>query len=95
MTRFEAYCKRQRDKWGDKFIPPSDARFIRYFNSGERIRVRTCGLDLTGTVSASGGWAPVFLLMRTQRSIGSMWTLGEREEVLAVKLGRRYVEVSR
>lgn len=92
MTEFEAYCNRKRNQYGDRFRPPADTRFIRYFNSGERIRVRTCGMELTGTVSITTGWSPAFLLMRTRRSMGSPWTLGERDEVLAVKRGRRYVE---
>lgn len=95
MTRFEEYCNRQRRLYGERFRPPADARFRRYYESGERIKVRTCGMVLTGTVALTTGWKPSFLLMRTRRSAGSPWLMGERDEVLAVKRGKQYVEVGR
>lgn len=89
--RFSDYCQRKVRQLGDHFDPSGlDSRFIPFFESGERIKVETVGLTLTGTVSVTTGHRPSFLLMRTRRSIGSPWLLGSRDRILAVKRGRSY-----
>lgn len=95
MGRYADYLARGRARHGERFTPPPAAdRFARYMNSGQRIKVRmSYGEEVTGTVSASTGWGPVFLLMRTSRSMGSTHTLGDRDEVVAVKRGSRYEAV--
>lgn len=91
MTKYEAAIDRRQRIHGEKFSTGSlDPRFVQYYNTGERIRVATCGEVLTGTVGMTTGWAPAFLLMRTRRSIGSMWTLGPKDRILAVQRGRTY-----
>jgi len=88
---YEYYLSTKKREWGEKFDPSGlDPRFIRYFRTGQRIRVKTCGMILTGTVSATTGWKPAFLLMRRSNSLGSPWTLGPQDELIAVKQGRRY-----
>lgn len=99
MTKFEEYCERQRRRYGDKFTTAQmPEKFVRYYNSGERVKVRTTYgetevYERTGTISTSTGWAPIFLLMRRVTSLGSSDVLGERDEIVAVKRGRKYVEV--
>lgn len=97
-TKFEEYCARQRRQYGDRFNPAGLAEeFRRYYNSGERVRVRFgYGEELTGTIGVTTGWQPCFLLMRTSRSIGSSYTLSDRDQVIAAKRwGRTYVPILR
>jgi hypothetical protein len=97
MTKYEEYCARKRQQYGARFVPPPTPEFVRYFNTGERVRVRfgyaSEPEELTGTIGITTGWRPVFLLMRTTRSLGSPWTLSIRDHVVAVKRGHRYMEV--
>ena len=81
------------------------SQFARYYESGERIRVRTTYTngetwERTGTVGKTTGWLPVYLLMHRSNSMGSWDTLhggdfvgGTRDEVIAVKRGRNYIPV--
>lgn len=88
---FPAYCARKRAILGERFDPSDlDPRFVPYFESGERIKVETCGLIRYGTVSVTTGWRPTFLLMRSSRAMGSPWTLGPRDKILAIQRGRTY-----
>jgi len=83
---------RRTAEYGEKFDRSAlDPRFGHYFCTGERIKVRTCGEEITGTVGITTGWRPWFLLMRTKRSIGSSVTLGPKDEIVAVQKGRTYV----
>ena len=88
-TAYEEYCKRGRAKYGSKFNGSGLAeKFVSYYNSGERITVGFVGADgkgyevKTGTVSATNGWAPSFVLMATKRSTGSGWLISDRDLVL-------------
>jgi hypothetical protein len=95
MMEYEMYCGRQRAKFGKRFEETGLAKkFVRYFNSRERIKVDYYGEVMTGTVAATTGWIPCFLLMRTSRAIGSGVTLNAETKILAVKRGRAYVPVS-
>lgn len=91
---YDNYLTLLRQRHGDKFSDVSLARkFIPYFGTGTRIKVRMrTGEVITGTVSGSTGWQPVFLLMRRSTSIGSSDVLNERDEIIAVKRGRKYVD---
>lgn len=94
-TAFSRYCARKVAEWGDRF---DDAElypaFVPYFNSGERVRVRfSHGEERTGTIGATAGWRPAFLLVLTSRSLGSPFVLTAGDEVVAVKRGRKYVKV--
>jgi hypothetical protein len=91
MTKLNDYLNRKRAEYGDKFDSSGlDQRFAAFYGSGQRIKVDDCGQVLTGTVGVTTGWRPVFLLMRSTRSIGSSVTLGPATKVLAVKVGRAY-----
>lgn len=92
LSPFGEYCSRQITRFGARFNDRGlHAKFVPYYNSGERIRVRIGSTVLTGTVAATAGWAPEFMLMRTTRSRGSSWLLSGGDEVLAVKRGGKYV----
>jgi hypothetical protein len=103
MLSYRDFINRKRAEYGDKFDSSDlDARFIPFFESGQRIKVDIAGLSpenelfyghtiKTGTVGVTTGWKPCFLLMHSSRSIGSPWTLGSAEKLLAVKRGRIYV----
>jgi hypothetical protein len=94
MTRYDDYLTRKRREHGDRFDASAlDPRFVPYFNNGQRIKVETLGEELTGTVGVTTGWRPCFLLMRTTRSMGSPYTLGPSDTILAVRHGRTYFPV--
>lgn len=96
-AEFDAYLKRKQAAHGSKFDPSMlAAQFMPYYHTGERIKVRLDGMEreLTGTVGVTTGWKPVFLLMRTARSLGSPYTLSDRDRITAVKRGRKYVPLS-
>lgn len=93
---YHDFIERKQREYGERF---SDAglseQFVSYFQSGQRIKVRMShGEELTGTVGVTTGWVPSFLLMRRSNSHGSIWTLSDRDEIVAVKRGREYVPVS-
>ena len=61
-------------------------RFERYYESGQRIRVRLVdGRELTGTVGKTMGWMPSYMLMARSDSRGSSDMLTDKDIVLAVK----------
>lgn len=89
MNRFQEYCERKRQQYGDKFSPPTGGAFINAFNSGEnfRIKVRTVypsgeTRERWGFVGITTGWSPVFLLMRNRRCWGSSDTLDPQRDTI-------------
>ena len=86
MNNFTDLVNRRTAQYGDKFdVSDLDKRFIAYYQNGQRIKVETCGMIMTGTVGVTTGWKPAFLLMRTSRSIGSSWILGTESKLLSVQ----------
>lgn len=69
--------------------------FIRYFNSGERIRVAspTGEWTRTGTVGVTTGWRPAFLLMHRSSDSGSSDVLHSDTVVTHVQRHGKYVPV--
>jgi hypothetical protein len=93
MENYQEYLKRGKSQHGSRFDTSDlDPRFVPFFRTGQRIKVETCGTFLTGTVGVTTGWKPCFLLMRTKRSMGSPWTLGPADRLVAVQIGREYRE---
>ena len=77
------YVERKQREYGEKFDPSDlDPRFVPYFNSQQRIKVHTLGATVTGRIGVTTGWKPCFLLMRTSRSRGSEYTLGQNDTIL-------------
>ena len=100
MNRYQDLVARGRARHGEAFSEASmDPRFRRWYESGDRIKVRYTAadgsytLETTGTVGATTGWMPAFLLMHSTRSRGSSYIIGPRDEVIAVKRGRTYEPV--
>lgn len=85
--KFEDYlAQRRAARPAEKQLDTSDLdrRFVPFFESGERIKVRDPALGVvTGTVGISTGWRPVFLLIRTRRSLGGQ-PLGPSTEILEI-----------
>lgn len=98
LREFRTYCMLKSREHGEKW-DPSDLtpKFIPYFESGDRIRVRYRHGDYvmtrTGTVSVTTGWRPAFLLIRRVSDHGSSDVLSEQDEIIAVKRGRHYVDL--
>jgi hypothetical protein len=86
MNNFTDLVNRRTAQYGDKFdVSDLDKRFIAFYQNGQRIKVETCGMVMTGTVGVTTGWKPAFLLMRTSRSMGSSWILGTESKLLSVQ----------
>ena len=99
MRNFKEYVACKLNTYGRKFDTSDLAPdFIKYFESGERVKVEWTYNNykevLTGTIGVTTGWKPVFLLMRTKRSIGSPYIIYTKDcRVIAVKKSNKYVEV--
>ena len=86
MNNFTDLVNRRTAQYGDKFdVSDLDKRFIAFYQNGQRIKVETCGMVMTGTVGVTTGWKPAFLLMRTSRSMGSSWILSTESKLLSVQ----------
>ena len=90
------YVNRKQKEYPETFDPSNLAKKFRgYFESGARIKVKTSyGEEMTGTVGVTTGWRPVFLLMRTKRSMGSSITLSEKDEIVGIQFGKKYVALA-
>jgi hypothetical protein len=86
------YLKRKRYEHGLKFDSSDlDSRFEEFYHTGQRIKVEAYGETQFGTVGATTGWKPSFLLIHNSRCLGSSTLLGPDYKILAVKRGREYV----
>jgi hypothetical protein len=94
-NKFEDLIYRKGTEHGAKFsIEDLADKFIPYYNSGERIKVRVGSSIYHGTVGVTTGWKPCFLLMTRRTAIGSSICLDPCDEVLAVKRGNKYIPVA-
>lgn len=94
---YQQFLDRKRRQYGDKFDASDLApEFVAYFESGHRIKVDSVGLDanhndvyghtfISGTVSVTTGYKPVFLLITRSNAISSPWTLSSRDHIIAVQ----------
>ena len=83
MTPFDDFLNRKRQQHGDKFDPSLlAAKFVPYYNSGQRVVVRFGEEYKRGTIGVTTGWRPVFILLLTKRSRGSSWVLSKYEEII-------------
>ncbi len=86
MSRsFSEYIKRKKAEYGNKFDDSDLAKqFIPFYENQKRIKVDMYieGKVVSGTVGVTTGWKPVFLLMRTSRSIGSSYVLSKRDRIV-------------
>lgn len=90
---------RGRAQHGARFSEASlEPSFVRWYESGDRVRVRHTYpsgsiTEATGTIGATTGWRPAFLLMHSTRSRGSSYVIGPNDAVIAVRRGRHYEPV--
>ena len=96
IRNYAAYLAKKRTQYGEKFDDTDLApQFIPFYNSGIRIRVMMFDEEITGTIGITGGWKPCFLLMRTSRSLGSVYTLRKDDTIVAVQHGKLYVQLEK
>ncbi len=95
LTHYEEYLERKQHEYGAKFDASDlDVRFASFYRTGTRIKVADLdGETHCGTVGATTGWKPAFLLMHNSRCIGSSTVLGPNYKIVAVKRGREYQAV--
>lgn len=95
MSRsWSATVQRLQHQFGDRLdLSEISEKFLPYYESGERIKVRDADMEVTGTVSMTTGWRPCLLLMRRSSDHGSSHLLLDRTELIAVQRGRKYVPV--
>jgi hypothetical protein len=96
MTRnYREFIERKQREYGEKFDPSDlNPAFVRYFESGERVKVKDYGENVvTGTIGVTTGWNPCFLLMRRSNAINSSWCINQDSKIIAVKRGRTYQAV--
>lgn len=92
---YNDYKRRKQIEYGEKFDESDLQQWaIRFFESGQRIKVLMYGEEITGTVGVTTGWKPVFILMRKSNSHGSSDTIGESAKLVAVQSGRKYYPVA-
>lgn len=89
MNNYENYIQRCKAKHGDKFSAEDlNPAFVAAYNSKKRITVAfvsTTGeiYDVQrGTVGATTGWKPCFLLMRRSTDHGSSYTIGRFDKIV-------------
>lgn len=82
---YEEFIEKKQREYPDTFDSSNlSEKFIPYFESGQRIAVKFGDIIKTGTVGVTTGWQPVFLLILTKRSMGSSYTLSDRNEIVKV-----------
>jgi hypothetical protein len=98
MQSFNDYLARKKKEFGDKFDSSDLNRdFIRAFETGDRVMVSfrdKNGNEIdrkNGIIRVTSGWKPVFLLMKTSRSIGSSDTIG-KNDIIVKTIRRESVE---
>ena len=91
MTKFEQFLNHKAVEYASKFDQSDLApQFVNAFNSDSRVEVEFVNdkgevyETKRGRISVTTGWRPVFLLMLTRRSTGSMYTLGAKDRIKRV-----------
>lgn len=103
MSAYTDLIARGQARHGERFDTSELApQFVAYYHTGQRIKVRSVYgsgpdaeiVERTGTVGASTGWRPAFLLIHRSSDTGSWDVLKASDEIIAVQQGRAYVSVS-
>ncbi len=78
MNNYEDFMIRKIHEYGSKFDSSNlNLDFMKYYENNKRIKVKIDGKIVNGFVGVTTGWRPVFILMRTKRSIGSSYIIGK------------------
>ena len=99
MRNYTTFVESKKEQYSDTFSEENiNKDFIPYFNSQEKVKVEytyKSGVKetYTGTIGITTGWKPCFLLMRTERSRGSSYTISDICKVIAVKKGSKYIAI--
>ena len=65
MKNYQTTLEKCKAEHGNKFNASDlDPRFIRFYESGERIKVETLGETLTGTIGKTTGWKEKLFLRK-------------------------------
>jgi hypothetical protein len=90
MRNYQDWLREKKNREKDFDDSDLSKQFIPYFESGQRIIVKTSyGETKRGYVGVTTGWKPCFLLMNNTRSMGSSDTLSDKDEIVgAVKKWR-------
>lgn len=83
---FDDYCRRKQAEHGDKFDASGlAAQFIPYYHTDTKLRILSRGgTERTGTIGATTGYRPCFLLMTAANKVSSPWTLGDSDVITAI-----------
>ena len=83
MRNYQDMLERRQHEHGAKFDPADLApQFIRFYESGQRIEVKTPWGDLErGYVGVTTGWKPAFLLVHRRSDSGSSTLLSHEYEI--------------
>ena len=88
---FESWINRKKHQYPDKFDASDLApQFIPYYENQQRIEVKYGDEIVRGYVGVTPGWKPVFLLMLKSNSIGSRYTLSNKDQILKALPKYRY-----
>lgn len=92
-VEFDQYCERKKQRYGELFSTEDLApQFIPYLHTNTRIKVEDKnGKIHFGSVGITTGWRPAFLLMHSERCIGSSCLLTKEDKIIAYKDGHKYV----
>lgn len=88
MNPFKEYLERKKSvkEYGNEFDSSDlDRRFAGYYGTKIRLKIKTYGHIMYGTVGVTAGWKPSFILMANSRSQGSSAVLNSNCEILGVK----------
>ena len=88
MNPFKEYLERKKStkEYGNDFDASDlDRRFAGYYGTKIRLKVKSYGQIMYGTVGVTVGWKPTFILMSSVRSKGSSAILNSNCEILGVK----------
>ena len=86
MRNYQEYIQRKQKTLGLMFDPSELApQFIPFYENEKRIEVKFLDGEVKrGRVGTTTGWKPIFLLLLTQRSMGSCYTLHQDDKILKV-----------
>ncbi len=85
MRSYSEYLAGKRQQYGNLFDSRDLAhQFVPYFESGERIEVRSPWGTRRGRVGVTTGWKPVFILLARRNARGSSDVLTSSDTVVRV-----------